>query len=69
MGGVDMSNALLIYADLIGTDLSFADLRNTLLQEATLTGADLRHAKEIKERSGYLGRQSFSLAGATMPNG
>lgn len=69
LSGADLSGASLYCADLVGADLSCADLSSTLLEKTDLTGANLRHAKGIFERSDYLGHQSFSLAGATMPNG
>ena len=64
--GANLREANLHWADLISADLSGAYVGRTDLSLADLSGADLRNVKELSV--GQLD-QTYSLEGATMPDG
>jgi uncharacterized protein YjbI with pentapeptide repeats len=60
-----LSEADLSYADLSYADLNGTDLNETKLSGTTMKGADLSDAKVTQEQLD----QTYTLEGATMPNG
>ena len=64
--GANLREANLHWADLISANLSEAYVGSTELSLADLSGADLRNVKELSV--GQLD-QTYSLEGATMPDG